>query len=84
MDGWHALAAAVEALILLVLVLLRYDSLRGAVFDDSPLDPDYTVFGSISEEGLAVVQEVADAGAEGGAPDGPPAEPVEITGVTLG
>ena len=28
MDGWHALAAAVEALILLVLVLLRYDSLR--------------------------------------------------------
>ena len=28
MDGWHALAAAVEALILLVLVLLRYDTLR--------------------------------------------------------
>lgn len=28
MDGWHVLAAAVEALILLVLVLLRYDSLR--------------------------------------------------------
>ncbi|VXB18284.1 peptidylprolyl isomerase [Nocardioides sp. AX2bis] len=54
------------------------------VFDDSPLDPDYTVFGSISEEGLAVVQEVADAGAEGGAPDGPPAEPVDITGVTIG
>lgn len=54
------------------------------VFDDSPLDPDYTVFGSISEEGLAVVQEVADAGAEGGAPDGPPAEQVEITGVTVG
>lgn len=54
------------------------------VFDDSPLDPAYTVFGSISEEGLAVVQEVADAGAEGGAPDGPPAEPVEITGVTIG
>lgn len=28
MDGWHALAAAVEALILLTLVLLRYDTLR--------------------------------------------------------
>lgn len=28
MDGWHALAAAVEALILIVLVLLRYDTLR--------------------------------------------------------
>ena len=54
------------------------------VYDESPLPPDYTVFGSISEEGLAVVQEVADAGAEGGAPDGPPAQPVEITGVTLG
>ncbi|SDO88865.1 hypothetical protein SAMN04515671_2251 [Nakamurella panacisegetis] len=28
MDGWHALAAGVEALILGVLVLLRYDTLR--------------------------------------------------------
>lgn len=28
MDGWHALAAALEALILLTLVLLRYDTLR--------------------------------------------------------
>ncbi len=28
MDGWHALAAAVEALLLIVLVLLRYDTLR--------------------------------------------------------
>jgi len=28
MDGWHALAAAVEALVLIVLVLLRYDTLR--------------------------------------------------------
>jgi hypothetical protein len=28
MDGWHVLAAAVEALVLLTLVLLRYDSLR--------------------------------------------------------
>ncbi len=54
------------------------------VYDDSPLDPDYTVFGTISEEGLAVVQQVADAGAAGGAPDGAPAEPVAITGVTVG
>ncbi len=54
------------------------------VYDDSPLDPDYTVFGSISEEGLAVVQQVADAGAQGGAPDGAPAQPVAITGVTVG
>ncbi len=28
MDGWHWLAAAVEGLLLVVLVLLRYDTLR--------------------------------------------------------
>ncbi len=28
MDGWHWIAAAVEALLLAVLVLLRYDTLR--------------------------------------------------------
>ena len=28
MDGWHWLAAAVEGLLLIVLVLLRYDTLR--------------------------------------------------------
>ena len=28
MDGWHWVAAAVEALLLVVLVLLRYDTLR--------------------------------------------------------
>ncbi len=28
MDGWHWIAATVEALLLVVLVLLRYDTLR--------------------------------------------------------
>lgn len=28
MDGWHALAAGVEALMLAILVLLRYDTWR--------------------------------------------------------
>jgi hypothetical protein len=28
MDGWHWFAAAIEALLLIVLVLLRYDTLR--------------------------------------------------------
>jgi hypothetical protein len=28
MDGWHWVAAAVEGLLLIVLVLLRYDTLR--------------------------------------------------------
>jgi len=42
------------------------------VYDSSPLPPDYTVFGTISEEGLAVVDAIAEQGAQGGAPDGPP------------
>lgn len=54
------------------------------VYEDTPLPPSYTVFGQLDEAGLAVVREVASAGAEGGAPDGAPATPVTITGVTLG
>ena len=54
------------------------------VYEDTDLPPSYTVFGTIDEEGLATVQQVAEAGVEGGAPDGPPATPVEITAVTRG
>lgn len=53
------------------------------VYDESPLPPDYSVFGTVSEEGLAVLDQVAAAGAEGGAPDGPPTTPVEISDVTV-
>jgi peptidyl-prolyl cis-trans isomerase B (cyclophilin B) len=53
------------------------------VYDESPLPPDYSVFGTVTEEGLAVLDQVAAAGAEGGAPDGPPASPVEISDVTV-
>lgn len=53
------------------------------VYDDSPLPAKYTVFGHLDEAGLAVVREVAAAGAEGGAADGAPATSVTITGVTL-
>lgn len=54
------------------------------VYEDTPLPAKYTVFGTLDEAGLAVVREVAAAGAEGGAADGAPATPVTISGVTLG
>ncbi|MCH1866965.1 peptidylprolyl isomerase [Nocardioides sp. CFH 31398] len=55
------------------------------VYDDSPLPPDYTVFGSISEEGLEVIDAIAEEGAQGGAPDGAPAaeDDATIESVTL-
>ncbi|SDO35225.1 peptidyl-prolyl cis-trans isomerase B (cyclophilin B) [Microbacterium sp. ru370.1] len=54
------------------------------VYEDTQLQPDYTVFGRMSPEGLAVVQGIAATGAEGGAADGRPATPVTITDVTVG
>ncbi len=54
------------------------------VYEDTKLQPNYTVFGTMSPEGLAVVQSIAAAGTAGGAPDGAPANPVTITGVTVG
>ncbi|QEV98699.1 peptidylprolyl isomerase [Microbacterium caowuchunii] len=54
------------------------------VYEDSELPPAYTVFGTMDAAGLAVVREIAAAGAEGGAADGPPATPVTITGVAIG
>ncbi len=53
-------------------------------YEDSPLAPDYTYFGQISEEGLATLDKVAEAGAEGGAADGAPAEEVRIETATVG
>jgi len=52
-------------------------------YQDSPLAPDYTYFGQISEEGLATLDAVAEAGAEGGAADGAPAEEVRIEAATV-
>jgi peptidyl-prolyl cis-trans isomerase B (cyclophilin B) len=48
------------------------------VYGDSQLPPSYTVIGSIDEAGLAVLDDIAAAGIEGGATDGAPAEPVTI------
>ena len=54
------------------------------VYDDSELPPAYSVFGRVTDAGLTVLDQVAAAGAEGGAQDGPPAMPVEVNDVTLG
>ncbi|MCB0907993.1 MAG: peptidylprolyl isomerase [Nocardioidaceae bacterium] len=54
------------------------------VFADTDLPPSYAVFGTVSADGLAVVQNIAAAGVAGGGGDGPPAMPVTITGVTRG
>lgn len=52
-------------------------------YEDSPLAPDYTYFGQISEEGLATLDSIAEAGVEGGAADGAPAEEVLIENAEL-
>jgi len=54
------------------------------VFDDSQLPPSYTVFGQVDAAGVKTVQKVAAKGTETGTPDGPPKQPVEISGVTVG
>lgn len=53
------------------------------VYGDTPLPPEYTVFGTIDEAGLKLVQEVGDAGTTTGGPDGPPATPVDIESATV-
>lgn len=53
------------------------------VYGDSMLPPDYTVFGSIDETGLATLDKIAAAGVAGGGQDGPPATPVNIQSILL-
>ncbi|MEV4558067.1 peptidylprolyl isomerase [Kitasatospora sp. NPDC049285] len=51
------------------------------VYKDTQLPPNYTPFGKITA-GLDVLQKIAAAGVQGGGTDGPPATPVNITGIT--
>jgi len=46
--------------------------------------PNYTVFGNISDAGLQVLAKVAQAGTANGSTDGAPKDHVKITSVTLG
>ncbi|OBG36672.1 peptidylprolyl isomerase [Mycobacterium sp. E3198] len=53
------------------------------VYKDSQLPPQYTVFGTIQPDGLAVLDKVAKAGVAGGGEDGPPASEVTIKSLLL-
>lgn len=52
-------------------------------YEDSALPPAYTYFGQINEEGLATLDSIAEAGVDGGASDGQPAEQVAIESATV-
>jgi len=58
------------------------------VYGDAQLPPDYTVFGSISPEGLQVVDQIARTGHDNSlaaqAGGGKPVQPVTIESATVG
>ncbi len=54
------------------------------VYADTPLPPDYTVFGTVSAATNARVVEVADAGVQGGGSDGKPKTKVQLRTYTTG
>ncbi|CDO88179.1 peptidylprolyl isomerase [Mycobacterium triplex] len=53
------------------------------VYKDSQLPPQYTVFGTIQADGLAVLDKIAKAGVNGGGEDGAPASEVTIKSILL-
>ena len=53
------------------------------VYKDSQLAPNYTVFGTIDETGLATLDKIAAAGTADGAADGKPKSDVKITSLLL-
>ena len=53
------------------------------VYKDSQLPPNYTVFGTIDETGLATLDKIAAAGVDGGGQDGKPATPVQVKSIGL-
>ncbi len=53
------------------------------VYKDSELPPNYTVFGTIDETGLATLDKIAAVGVAGGGQDGEPAVPVQVKSILL-
>lgn len=53
------------------------------VFGDSQLPPNYTVFGTIDETGLATLDKIAAAGTVDGGPDGAPKLDVNVKSIAL-
>lgn len=54
------------------------------VYDDTPLDPAYTVFGTFDDDSIQLVKDVAAQGSDQSYPDGSgkPVQPVDIESVT--
>ncbi len=53
------------------------------VYKDSELPPNYTVFGTIDETGLATLDKIAAGGVAGGGQDGKPALDVQVKSILL-
>ena len=53
------------------------------VYKDSMLPPNYTVFGTIDETGLATLDKIAAGGVAGGGQDGKPATDVQVKSILL-
>jgi peptidyl-prolyl cis-trans isomerase B (cyclophilin B) len=53
------------------------------VYKDSQLPPNYTVFGTIDETGLATLDKIAAAGTADGGPDGKPKNDVQVKSILL-
>jgi peptidyl-prolyl cis-trans isomerase B (cyclophilin B) len=53
------------------------------VYKDSELPPNYTVFGTIDQTGLATLDKIAAAGTADGGPDGKPKDDVTIKSILL-
>ena len=53
------------------------------VFKDSQLPPNYTVFGTIDETGLATLDKIAAGGTVDGGPDGAPKLDVSVKSIAL-
>jgi peptidyl-prolyl cis-trans isomerase B (cyclophilin B) len=53
------------------------------VYQDSQLPPNYTVFGTIDQTGLATLDKIAGAGVDGGGGDGKPKLPVQVKSIQL-
>ena len=53
------------------------------VYKDSQLPPNYTVFGTIDETGLATLDKIGAAGVAGGGEDGKPALDVKVKSILL-
>ncbi|MEI2713197.1 MAG: peptidylprolyl isomerase [Nocardioides sp.] len=54
------------------------------VYGDSPLEPNYTVFGQLDTKSVQAIKKIAEAGTQTGAPDGPPKQRVKISQITVG